>query len=31
MSDRPIKERAKRPEGKRRGRPVPVDLIDFGF
>lgn len=29
--DRPMKEQAKRPEGKRRARPVHVNQFDFGF
>ncbi|MNJ56412.1 Prophage CP4-57 regulatory protein (AlpA) [compost metagenome] len=31
VSDPPMKEQARRPEGKRRARPVHVDQIDFGF
>ncbi|MGO4408544.1 helix-turn-helix transcriptional regulator [Brevundimonas sp. M-11_2] len=31
VSDQPMKELTRRPEGKRRARPVHVDQIDFGF
>jgi len=31
MSESRVKEPARRPERKRRARPVHVDQIDFGF